>query len=311
MNGKRLSLVGTPQDLDETMQREAYSLNSRISMKTKMNSLILVLALLALPYPICLPPKARPAMTGPFRPDWNHPIGAASGPPTSTARHAVQPQADGIWPRAIPLRDGRPSLMGGVFLSNPIGLDWTWGLELNGWGVGEAFQKVSRPASVTHGANRVSYVWGGGLTEWFINDQRGLEQGWTFQTRPAGSGDEPLRLELSVRGGLSPRVSSGGEAVAFLNDDGGVALTYGGLKAWDADGRKVTVRFETSGPAVVRVAVEEQNARYPITVDPIAQQAYLKASNTGVGDQFGQSVAVSGDTVVVGVALGSPATPPA
>jgi len=33
-----------------------------------------------------------------------------------------------------------------------------------------------------------------------------------------------------------------------------------------------------------------------------SQQAYLKAGNTGVGDQFGESVAVSGDTVVVGAA---------
>jgi hypothetical protein len=31
-----------------------------------------------------------------------------------------------------------------------------------------------------------------------------------------------------------------------------------------------------------------------------SQQAYLKASNTGAGDQFGRSVAVSGDTVLVG-----------
>ena len=30
------------------------------------------------------------------------------------------------------------------------------------------------------------------------------------------------------------------------------------------------------------------------------QQAYLKASNPGAVDQFGQSVAISGDTVVVG-----------
>jgi len=33
------------------------------------------------------------------------------------------------------------------------------------------------------------------------------------------------------------------------------------------------------------------------------QQAYLKASNTGAGDAFGRSVAVSGDTVVVGASL--------
>ncbi|MCA8942221.1 MAG: FG-GAP repeat protein, partial [Planctomycetes bacterium] len=30
------------------------------------------------------------------------------------------------------------------------------------------------------------------------------------------------------------------------------------------------------------------------------QQAYLKASNTNVGDRFGHSVAISGDTIVVG-----------
>ncbi len=34
-----------------------------------------------------------------------------------------------------------------------------------------------------------------------------------------------------------------------------------------------------------------------------SQQAYLKASNTGVGDNFGISVAISGDTVVVGANL--------
>ena len=31
-----------------------------------------------------------------------------------------------------------------------------------------------------------------------------------------------------------------------------------------------------------------------------AQQAYIKASNTGAGDFFGYRVAVSGDTMVVG-----------
>jgi hypothetical protein len=38
----------------------------------------------------------------------------------------------------------------------------------------------------------------------------------------------------------------------------------------------------------------------PLAIDPLAQQAYLKASNTGSGDGFGYSVGVSGDTVVVG-----------
>ncbi len=33
---------------------------------------------------------------------------------------------------------------------------------------------------------------------------------------------------------------------------------------------------------------------------PDSQQAYLKASNTDAGDKFGNSIAISGDTVVVG-----------
>src|SRR5438876_11238443 len=36
------------------------------------------------------------------------------------------------------------------------------------------------------------------------------------------------------------------------------------------------------------------------TSGPIVQQAYLKASNTGISNYFGRSVAISGDTVVVG-----------
>jgi hypothetical protein len=46
--------------------------------------------------------------------------------------------------------------------------------------------------------------------------------------------------------------------------------------------------------------VEAAGARYPVTVDPLAQQAYLKTSNTDAADRFGFSVAISGDTVVVG-----------
>lgn len=39
----------------------------------------------------------------------------------------------------------------------------------------------------------------------------------------------------------------------------------------------------------------------PATVGvPIPQQAYLKPSNAGAGDSFGNAIAISGDTIVVG-----------
>jgi len=41
-------------------------------------------------------------------------------------------------------------------------------------------------------------------------------------------------------------------------------------------------------------------AGYPACGDPFAQHAYLKALNTGAGDSFGNSTAISGNTLVVG-----------
>src|SRR5690606_17088808 len=46
---------------------------------------------------------------------------------------------------------------------------------------------------------------------------------------------------------------------------------------------------------------DDAAARYPLTIDPtFGLEAYLKASNSGAVDQFGDALAMSGDTVVVG-----------
>jgi MYXO-CTERM domain-containing protein len=53
----------------------------------------------------------------------------------------------------------------------------------------------------------------------------------------------------------------------------------------------------------LRLHVEDAGARYPLVVDPFVEQAKLTASDGAAGDGFGVSVAVSGDTVVVGAVL--------
>ena len=52
--------------------------------------------------------------------------------------------------------------------------------------------------------------------------------------------------------------------------------------------------------AVPLIGTPVAAARGPLAAEAVAQEAYLKASNTGTSDVFGWSVAVSGDTVVVG-----------
>ena len=122
------------------------------------------------------------------------------------------------------------------------------------------------------------------ITEWFVNDQRGLEQGWTLSA--------PAEIRLRVRGNLKASVSP--QSISF-----GGQLTYSGLKAWDATGKTIPTHFDATTEGFA-VRYDDAGAQYPLTIDPIAQQAYLKASQITSFDQFGISVAVSNDTVVVG-----------
>jgi FG-GAP repeat len=199
-----------------------------------------------------------------------------------------------------PEQQWRTEFDGHGFTTRPEAGDWQWGLELRSYGFPGQKRVIGNRAEVTAQGERVTYLWDTALREWFVNDQRGLEHGFTVAQRPAGANGEETRLEfdLAVRGSLRPEISADGETLRFEDPQGTTVLTYSGLKVSDADGSSLPARFVAEKG--VRLLVDERGARYPITVDPIAQQAYLKASNTDANDLFGNSVAVSGDTVVVG-----------
>jgi hypothetical protein len=78
----------------------------------------------------------------------------------------------------------------------PNGAAWRWGLELTSFGFPGHQRTVSGQAKVTAepavaGAkyDRVNYDWDAGVREWFVNDHRGLEHGFTLERRPPGGGD--------------------------------------------------------------------------------------------------------------------------
>jgi MYXO-CTERM domain-containing protein len=128
------------------------------------------------------------------------------------------------------------------------------------------------------------------LTEWWENREEGLEQGFTIPKQEAGSG--PLRLELSIRGArvtLDP-----GSSDAVLETRAGLRLRYGGLHAFDADGRTVPARFKVH-PHGLAIEVDDQGARYPLVVDPILSTvAHTAESDQGLAG-FGISTTGAGD----------------
>jgi uncharacterized repeat protein (TIGR01451 family) len=215
-------------------------------------------------------------------------------------RHAITESTDqpGTWKARNPGQQWTTRFDGRGFDTQPDGAGWRWGMELRRWGLVGAEQPVSGKANVSSDGQRASYRWGNCLEEWFVNDLRGLEHGYTVHRRPNGKGEQ-LRFELALRGGLDPQIDADGRGVRFVDAAGAAALTYKGLKVWDARGTVLNSSFQAMAHGLT-LTVDTRHARYPITIDPIAQQAYLKASNSNAGDNFGFSLAISGDTVVVG-----------
>ncbi len=185
------------------------------------------------------------------------------------------------------------------FSVEPDAGGWTWGLELQSYGVAGAERGVAAPARLRAEGQRVARAWDALLEEWYVNDGRGLEHGFIVRERPAGDDESPLAFILAPRGNLRAEVLPDGRGVLFVDTGGASAVTYTGLCVTDAARRNLPARLERAG-ADLRLLIEDRGARYPLCIDPIAQQGYLKASNTEADDRFGISVAVSGDTVVVG-----------
>ena len=171
-------------------------------------------------------------------------------------------------------------------------------LSLTEVGFGEALSPVP-PARPRAEGQRVEYV-RGEITEWYVNRPSGLEQGWTLASPPGEPvGGEPLRLVLAVGGGLEPVLSADGAAVELRDAGGRSRLRYAGLKAWDATGRELASRLEAQSGRI-GIAVAAGEAVYPVTVDPtIVNDAKLLGEHRRFAF-FGDSVAVSGSTVVVG-----------
>lgn len=197
------------------------------------------------------------------------------------------------------------------FVTTPDAGGWTWGLDLASYGRGDAQREICGTAPIINDGTRVEYAWNEALTEWFVNDQRGFEHGYTLRVGPAGvngsggAGGDMLTLVLGVRGDLRPRVSASGRDVAFGDGNGNAVVNYIALKVFDADGVELAASFrviERAGAPALMLTIDDADARYPITIDPTAQQAYLKAryDASSETDLFGCSIAIAGDTVVIG-----------
>jgi hypothetical protein len=185
--------------------------------------------------------------------------------------------------------------------------DEFWNTRLAGYGYGANLQ-TPKESAPTSDANRVEYR-RTGLTEWYVNGPRGLEQGFTLTRRPGKANGNPLTLAFALSGSLRASVDTVGNSLT-LTKNGAAVLRYGGLTAVDSQGRELSVWLDASSTQLL-LRVNDREARYPITIDPYVQLVSLTPCDGTAMDGFGSSAAIStdGNTVVVTApyAAGGPA----
>lgn len=139
--------------------------------------------------------------------------------------------------------------------------------------------------SVQHTGFRIDYT----------NDTRGMRQDFIVEQRLVGN--IPLKVYLSSNGTMSP-VKAGEDDVLFRSRDKSgtrsVELWYRGLKAWDAAGVELPAHVEVEGDRIA-LAVDDDNARYPITIDPLSTTADWRSESNQEESLFGVKVAAAGD----------------
>jgi hypothetical protein len=219
-------------------------------------------------------------------------------------QHTIKEQ-DGLhWARNVGERYRAKIDDRGVTL-DPDGGGWQWGLELRSYTAGS--EKVDVPAATTRKADgqRIDLN-RDALTEWYLNDHGGLEHGWTI-SKPLGD-SETVTFHLAARGDYTATVTEDQKTATFTDANNMARIRYAALKAFDARGKSLPATFTSSSTSgELHLAVNTAGATYPIVVDPLIQQVIAPPQGMAADredQEFGNSVAISGDTAVVGSSLG-------
>jgi len=187
---------------------------------------------------------------------------------------------------------------------------WNLRMSLSAYGTENTLTSIQpvKPGDISVSGNRIEYR-RNGFTEWYVNDEQGLEQGFTID-HPVAKGDGTklvLVLALHDEGGIVPTIARKSDEIVFYDGVGGDALRYGGLLTKDAQGRILPGELilveavDQNNKNEIRIMVDAKDASYPITIDPLfSQETKIIASDGAANDYFGYSVSISGDTIVVG-----------
>ncbi len=154
----------------------------------------------------------------------------------------------------------------------------------------------------------------------YTNNEEGMRQDFIVKNKPLGEG----KLRLTISANTKLKMSVGADEVKFKDINGDEKMKYSSLKVWDADGRELKANFEKTDKLQMTndklqsiekrenpcgnvcnlkleicncfsIVVNDEDAVYPITIDPLSSTANWTAESNQAGAVLGWSVATAGD----------------
>jgi len=211
-------------------------------------------------------------------------LGAARGEPAAPERsdYDARPGPPALQPGAQPLfvADNEANGLRLAFSEDRVlgtprteAQDWWFSLALAGIGDSGGTNPPG-PARLQASGQRVDYDFES-VKQWYVNSEGGLELGFLITAPPPGPGADggnTLTLDLALRGKLTPAYTPPSYFVDLIGPGKEPLLSYGDVRATDANGVILPARIEIRSTgqgrdhATVRILVESSELAYPLTV---------------------------------------------
>jgi len=159
--------------------------------------------------------------------------------------------------------------------------DWNAVFTLQSIGRNEAPFKFTIPRKTEKSNSTLVQHFGFADVE-YKNDVNGLRQNFIIHENPGGEGH--LKIKMSLQSRLKARLVNGQQLVYESGSgDNRIKLTYDDLKVWDARQQVLPAYMELDEKGQqLSLVVDDRNAVYPVTVDPLNKTPEWTTSADGV-----------------------------
>ncbi len=125
----------------------------------------------------------------------------------------------------------------------------------------------------------------------YLNNEKGMRQNFILKEKLKGN--DHLGLIINIETNLVMAISD--QAISFSDQNGEEKLRYSSLKVWDVNNLPLEANFEKISSNTFAIIVHDEQAAYPITIDPLSTSADWSKAGGQASANFGFSVATAGD----------------